>query len=32
MVEIGTDAGVFRGRDYVLQIVDLTVAARRLVA
>ena len=32
MAEIGTDAGVFRGRDYVLQIVDLTVAARKLVA
>ena len=31
-VEIRTDAGVFRGRDHVLQIVDLTVAARRLVA
>ena len=31
-VEIGTEAGVFRGVDHVLQIVDLTAAARRLVA
>jgi len=31
-VQITTDAGVFRGADHVLQIVDLTVAARRLVA
>jgi len=31
-VEIGTDAGVFRGPDHVLQIVDLTTTARRLVA
>jgi uncharacterized protein (TIGR02677 family) len=31
-VEIRTDAGVFRGPDHVLQIADLTAAARRLVA
>ena len=31
-VEIRTDAGIFRARDHVLQIVDLTAAARRLVA
>jgi len=31
-VEISTDAGVFRGPDHVLQIVDLTATARRLVA
>ncbi len=31
-VEISTNAGVFRGRDHVLQIVDLTAPARRLVA
>ncbi|MGO9751502.1 MAG: TIGR02677 family protein [Solirubrobacteraceae bacterium] len=31
-VEIRTDAGVFRGLDHVLQIVDLTASARRLVA
>jgi uncharacterized protein (TIGR02677 family) len=31
-VEISTEAGVFRGVDHVLQIVDLTTAARRLVA
>ncbi len=31
-VEVSTDAGVFRGRDHVLQIIDLTTAARRLVA
>jgi uncharacterized protein (TIGR02677 family) len=31
-VEIVTDAGIFRGRDHVLQIVDLTATARRLVA
>jgi len=31
-VEIYTDAGVFRGVDHVLSIVDLTAAARRLVA
>jgi uncharacterized protein (TIGR02677 family) len=31
-VEIRTDAGVFRGPDHVLHIVDLTATARRLVA
>jgi len=31
-MEISTDAGVFRGSDHVLQIVDLTATARRLVA
>jgi len=31
-VEIRTHAGVFRGSDHVLQIVDLTAAAPRLVA
>jgi uncharacterized protein (TIGR02677 family) len=31
-VEIFTDAGVFRGRDHVLEIVDLAAPARRLVA
>lgn len=31
-VQINTDAGVFRGVDHVLQIVDLTETARRLVA
>jgi uncharacterized protein (TIGR02677 family) len=31
-VEIRTDAGVFRGLDHVLQIVDLTATERRLVA
>lgn len=31
-VQISTDAGVFRGCDHVLQIVDLTATARRLVA
>jgi uncharacterized protein (TIGR02677 family) len=31
-VEIRTDAGVLRGPDHVLQIVDLTATARRLVA
>jgi uncharacterized protein (TIGR02677 family) len=31
-VEVRTDAGVFRGPDHVLQIVDLTANARRLVA
>jgi uncharacterized protein (TIGR02677 family) len=31
-VEIRTDAGVFRGTDHVLHIVDLTATARRLVA
>ena len=31
-VEISTEAGVFRGVDHVLQIIDLTTAARRLVA
>ena len=31
-VEITTDAGVFRGPDHVLQIVDLAAPARRLVA
>jgi uncharacterized protein (TIGR02677 family) len=31
-VEVRTDAGVFRGRDHVLQIVDLAANARRLVA
>jgi uncharacterized protein (TIGR02677 family) len=31
-VKITTDAGVFRGRDHVLHIVDLTATARRLVA
>lgn len=31
-VEIATDAGVFRGADHVLQIVDLTATAPRLVA
>ena len=31
-VEITTDAGVFRGPDHVLQIVDLTATPRRLVA
>lgn len=32
MVEIRTEAGIFRGRDHVLQIVDLTAADRRMVA
>lgn len=31
-VEISTAAGVFRGADHVLQIVDLAASARRLVA
>jgi uncharacterized protein (TIGR02677 family) len=31
-VEVRTDAGVFRGLDHVLRIVDLTARARRLVA
>jgi hypothetical protein len=31
-VEIRTDAGVFRGCDHVLQIIDLTATAPRLVA
>ncbi len=31
-VEINTDAGVFRGQDHVLEIVDLSATARRLVA
>jgi uncharacterized protein (TIGR02677 family) len=31
-VEIRTDAGVFRGPDHVLQIVDVSADARRLVA
>jgi uncharacterized protein (TIGR02677 family) len=31
-VEIRTEAGVFRGLDHVLQIVDLTATERRLVA
>ena len=31
-VEISTEAGVFRGVDHFLQIIDLTAAARRLVA
>lgn len=31
-VEVRTDAGVFRGPDHVLQIVDLGASARRLVA
>jgi uncharacterized protein (TIGR02677 family) len=32
LVEIETDAGVFRGQDHVVQIIDLTATARRLVA
>jgi uncharacterized protein (TIGR02677 family) len=31
-VAITTDSGVFRGPDHILQIVDLTATARRLVA
>jgi uncharacterized protein (TIGR02677 family) len=31
-VEIKTDAGVFRGADHILEIVDLSAAAQRLVA
>lgn len=31
-VEISTDAGVFRGPDHVLQIVDIAATERRLVA
>ncbi|MDQ6804388.1 MAG: TIGR02677 family protein, partial [Actinomycetota bacterium] len=31
-VEIRTDAGVFRGPDHILHIVDLTATAQRLVA
>jgi uncharacterized protein (TIGR02677 family) len=31
-VEITTDAGTFRGADHILEIVDLTASARRLVA
>jgi uncharacterized protein (TIGR02677 family) len=32
LVELETDAGVFRGTDYVVQIIDLTATAPRLVA
>jgi uncharacterized protein (TIGR02677 family) len=31
-VEISTDAGIFRGKDHVLEIIDARVAARRLAA
>lgn len=31
-VQISTDAGIFHGSDHVVQIVDLTATARRLVA
>lgn len=31
-VEIRTDAGIFRGADHILEILDLTATARRLVA
>jgi len=31
-VEISTDAGVFRGQDHVLEIIDATAAAQRLAA
>jgi uncharacterized protein (TIGR02677 family) len=31
-VEIRTDAGVFRGHDHVLEIIDVTAAMRRLAA